>query len=161
MSRSKYINSIFFILIAAAVSFTSCTEMAVFEKNTVIPKMQWHSNFNAKGTVNISDTGSQYNIYIIIRHNDAYAYNNIWLNVGLQPPGDSMQYQKINITLGSDATGWEGTGMNDIWEVRKLIFRLPKRFIRQGQYNFSIQQIMRDEPLRGVMSAGIRLQKAG
>ena len=158
--RNKFIIWASVFLLATA-AFSSCTEIEVFEKNTVIPNMQWQNNFSAKGTVKISDTASSYNIYIIIRHNDAYAYNNIWLNVGLQPPGDSMQYQKINLTLGNDAGGWEGSGMNDIWEVRKLISGLPKRFIKKGEYNFSVQQIMRDDPLKGIMNAGIRLQKAG
>lgn len=148
------------VWLLSVVLFSSCTELAVFEKNTVIPNMQWQNNFTAKGTVNISDTTAAYNIYIIIRHTDAYVYNNIWLNVGLQPPGDSMQFQKLNLTLGNDAAGWEGSGMNDIWEVRKLISGLPKRFMKKGEYNFSIQQIMRDDPLSGIMNAGIRLQKA-
>ena len=150
-----------FILLLAIILFSSCTRLDVFEKNTTIPGMKWNTNFIASGTVNISDTVSAYNIYIVMRHTDAYNYNNIWLNTGLQTPGDSMKFQKINLTLGNDASGWEGSGMNDIWEVRKLISGVPKRFIHSGRYNFSIQQIMRDDPLREVMSIGIRLEKAG
>lgn len=149
-----------FILLLAVIFFSSCTRLDVFEKNTTIPGMKWNTNFIATGTVNISDTVSAYNIYIVMRHTDAYNYNNIWLNTGLQAPGDSMKFQKINLTLGNDASGWEGSGMNDIWEVRKLISGVPKRFIRSGLYNFSIQHIMRDDPLREVMSIGIRLEKA-
>lgn len=149
-----------FILLLIVILFSSCTRLDVFEKNTTIPGMKWNTNFIATGTVNISDTVSAYNIYIVMRHTDAYNYNNIWLNTGLQAPGDSMKFQKINLTLGNDASGWEGSGMNDIWEVRKLISGVPKRFIRSGLYNFSIQHIMRDDPLREVMSIGIRLEKA-
>ena len=65
--------------------------------------------------------------------------------------------QKINLSLGSDAQGWEGIGMNDIWEVRKLIARVP---LKKGDYNFSIGQIMRDNPLQHIMSVGLRLKKA-
>lgn len=149
-----------FILLFAVVFFSSCTQSDVFEKNTTIPGMKWNTNFIVTGAVNISDTLSAYNIYIVMRHTDAYNYNNIWLNTGLQAPGDSMKFQKINLTLGNDASGWEGSGMNDIWEVRKLISGVPKRFIRSGIYNFSIQHVMRDDPLREVMSIGIRLEKA-
>lgn len=149
-----------FILLFAVVFFSSCTQLDVFEKNTTIPGMKWNTNFIVTGAVNISDTLSAYNIYIVMRHTDAYNYNNIWLNTGLQAPGDSMKFQKINLTLGNDASGWEGSGMNDIWEVRKLISGVPKRFIRSGIYNFSIQHVMRDDPLREVMSIGIRLEKA-
>jgi gliding motility-associated lipoprotein GldH len=148
------------ILIMLAVVAASCRQLDIFEKNTNIPGMKWQNNFTATGTFNITDTASLYNIYIVLRHTDGYKYNNIWLNAGIQAPGDSMQLQKINLTLANDATGWEGTGMNDIWEVRKLISAEPKPFFRKaGIYTFSISQIMRDNPLENVMSAGMRIEK--
>ena len=71
-----------------------------------------------------------------------------------------MFFQNINLTLANDANGWEGSGMNDIWEVRKLVNGQPRRFIKAGDYKFSITQIMRDNPLPGIMSAGLRVQRA-
>lgn len=148
-----------FLILCAFVS--SCREIDVFEKNISIPNMQWNNSYNAAGTFLIKDTNSTYNIFLVLRHTDAYAYNNIWLNIGLQAPGDSsLKFQKINLALGNDAQGWEGIGMNDIWEVRKLISGTPKKFIRSGTYNFSIAQLMRDNPLLHIISAGISVQKA-
>ncbi len=139
----------------------SCREIDLFEKNISIPNMQWFNNYNATGSFLIKDTNSTYNVLLVLRHTDAYQYNNIWLNIGLQAPGDvALQYQKINLSLGNDAHGWEGVGMNDIWEVRKLISGVPKRFIKTGQYYFSIAQLMRDNPLLHVISAGMSIQKA-
>ena len=80
--------------------------------------------------------------------------------MGLQAPGDSLYYQKLNLQLGNDATGWEGTGMNDIWEVRKLLNGEPRRFRRAGTYYFSIAQIMRDNPLLHIMSVGVRVENS-
>jgi gliding motility-associated lipoprotein GldH len=137
-----------------------CATIDVFEKNTPIPGNRWSRDFAATGSFEITDTASFYNIYIVLRHTDSYNYNNIWLNVGVMSPGDSMRFQKIDLTLGNDREGWEGTGMNDIWEVRKLIFGQPRRFVRPGTYNFSIRHIMRDDPLPHVMSAGLRIEKA-
>src|SRR6218665_3352043 len=112
-------NIVFSILVVSGLLF-SCTQMEVYEKNSPIPNYEWRSDFAATGSFDITDTLSAYNIYIVLRHTDAYNYNNIWLNVGLQAPGDdSLRYQKVDLPLGSDASGWEGTGMNDIWELRK------------------------------------------
>ncbi len=139
----------------------SCRGINLFEKNIPVPNMEWNNNFNAVGSLLIRDTVSTYNVFLVLRHTDAYLYNNLWLNVGLQSPGqDSMQYQKINLSLGNDAKGWDGVGMNDIWEVRKLISGTPKRFIRPGIYNFNITQIMRDNPLLHIISVGMSVQKA-
>ncbi len=157
MFRINKSGFFYFILIIIACT-ASCTQINVFEKNSNIPGYKWQNNFAATGTFNIDDTLAPYNLYLVLRHTDAYAYNNIWLNVGLQSPGDSLFFQKIDLSLGNDANGWEGTGMNDIWEIRKPLAQ-NKRFRKKGQYSFSIFQIMRDNPLLNVMSAGLRVEK--
>jgi gliding motility-associated lipoprotein GldH len=136
----------------------SCGQIEVFEKNTPIPDYKWATGFAATGKFEIKDTSSSYNIYIVLRHTDRYDFNNIWMNVGLQPPGDSLFFQKVDLNLGSDANGWEGTGTNDIWEVRKPL-ALNKRFIKKGEYQFKILHIMRVDPLPNVMSVGMRVEK--
>jgi len=141
------------------LQLTSCTQVEIFEKNTSIPNYQWKNDLEIKGSFSIADTTVAYNTYIVLRHTDAYKYNNIWLNVGIQPPADSMHYQKVDLPLGTDATGWMGTGMNDIWEIRQPLFNQAFKFKKPGTYNFTITQIMRDNPLPAVMSAGLRLQK--
>jgi len=150
-----------FLLLATVCGLfiSSCTQIEIFEKDTSIPGYTWQQGFSAKGDFVIADTTSPYNIYLVLRHTDAYQYNNIWLNVGLQPPGDSMHIQKVNLVLGNDANGWEGNGMNDIWEVRKLLNGDARRFKKAGKYSFSISQIMRDNPLQHIMSVGLRIEK--
>ena len=155
MKRHSHI--IFLLFTFQLLLFASCTQLDVFEKNTPIPDYNWKSGFAATGSFTIKDTASTYNISLVLRHNDAYKYNNIWLNIGLQYPGDSMRYRKFELQLATDASGWEGSGMNDIWEVRKPLELL--KFKKQGNYIFNITQIMRDNPLQHVMSAGLRVQK--
>ncbi len=148
------------IVLATILLFSSCKEIDVFEKNTNIPNMQWQNNFAATGNFIITDTTKAYNVYVVLRHTDAYKYNNIWLGIQLKAPNnDTAITQKINLQLGSDATGWEGVGINDIWEVRKLIVSNSKLFTKKGTYSFSIYQIMRNNPLKDVMSIGLNVQK--
>ena len=150
----------FLTVVATCVIYiSSCTQIDIFEKNTTIPNNEWKQDFAATGDFLVADTISPYSIYLVLRHTDAYQYNNIWLNIGLQPPGDSMHFQKVNLVLGDDANGWEGSGMNDIWEVRKLLNAEPRRFRQPGKYSFKILQIMRDNPLPHIMSVGLRLEK--
>lgn len=153
------VNCRFFI--ACCLLFSSCKQIDIFEKNVSIPNYEWKHSFAANGSFIIKDTSSGYNIYLVLRHTDAYRYNNIWLNIGMQLPGDTMNIQKVEIPLGTDANGWEGTGMNDIWELRTLLNVDPrhKRFTKTGTYNFSINHIMRDDPLPNIMSVGLRIEK--
>ena len=147
----------FLSLFAISLAIFSCKQVNIYEKNTPISHYKWQQNFAATGTFFIKDTTSSYNIYVVLRHTDAYKYNNIWLNIGVQEPGDTMFFQNKDLILANDATGWEGTGMNDIWEIRKLIY--VHKFRKTGECKFSITQIMRDNPLPDIMSAGLRVQK--
>ena len=95
----------------------------------------------------------------MLRHTDAYNYNNLWLTLGSQAAGDTMRYQNINVELGDDAKGWAGTGMDDIFEVRKNITPGPIPFKKSGNYTFSVAQIMRENPLKHILNVGMRVEK--
>lgn len=149
----------FLFIALVSVFFVSCGKIDLYEKQAQIPAQQWFYNYVPEFTFHIDDTSSLYNVYIVLRHTDLYNYNNIWLNIGSKTPGDSMHFQKVNLTLASDAKGWEGRGTGDIFEVRKNISPGPVSFKRSGDYTFSIAQIMRENPLRYILNVGIRLEK--
>lgn len=146
-------------ILLLTLTATSCIKIDQFEKTAQIPSREWFYNNTAAFTFHITDTTSLYNLYIVLRHTDAYNYSNIWLRLGTQFPGDTMQFQNINLTLASDAKGWDGTGMDNIFEVRKNISRGPVPFKKPGDYTFSVSQIMRENPLENILNVGVRVEK--
>ncbi|MEO6813156.1 MAG: gliding motility lipoprotein GldH [Ginsengibacter sp.] len=146
------------ILFISLIIF-SCGKIDLFEKQANIPDQQWFYSNVPQFTFHIDDTLSHYNIYVVLRHTDLYNYNNLWLRLGSKAPGDSMRFQNINLRLASDSKGWEGSGTDDIYEVRKNISPGPVSFKSAGDYTFSIGQIMRENPLKYVMSVGLRVEK--
>ena len=149
----------FFLISLLPLIFASCIKIDLFEKQATIPSQQWFYTDVPKFTFHIDDTTSLYNVYVILRHTDLYKYNNIWLRIGLKTPTDSFNYQNVNVVLATDAKGWEGTGMDDIYEVRKSISATPFSFKTSGDYTFSIQQIMRENPLKNILNVGLRVEK--
>lgn len=149
----------FLLILLLPVFLNSCIKINLFEKQAAIPSQQWYYSYVPNFTFHIDDTSSLYNVYIILRHTDLYNYNNIWLRVGSTAPGDSMHFQNLNLVLASDSKGWDGTGMDDIFEVRKNISAGPLSFKRPGDYTFSIAQIMRENPLKYILDVGVRVEK--
>jgi gliding motility-associated lipoprotein GldH len=147
------------VIFSCMIGFTSCNKIGVYEKNTPIPKYNWQNNFVPSFTFNITDTTSRYNIYMVVRHTDAYQFNNVWCNATTTFPGEAPKQQRLEVVLGNDANGWEGTGMDDIWELRKPISPGPISFKKAGAYTFTIAQIMRVNPLPNILSVGIRVEK--
>ena len=158
MKLNSYKSSII-VLLGISLWFTACSKIDVFEKNTAIAGHKWTYRLQPVFEFAINDTTSSYNLYVVLRHTDAYKYNNIWLNIGSQAPADTMRYQRFDLQLGNDADGWEGNGMDDIWEVRKSITKGPFKFNKAGNYKFSIAQVMRENPLQEIMSVGVRVEK--
>jgi gliding motility-associated lipoprotein GldH len=141
--------------------FISCSlNTDAFEKNIAIPGQKWQSGFKPEISFAITDTASLYNVYLVLRHTDAYDYNNIWINATVMQPGDSgSRSQRYDLTLATNSKGWLGSAMDDIYEHRVLIQPRTK-FKKPGAYQFSIEQIMREDPLLHILNVGIRIEKA-
>lgn len=156
----KYIKTAA-LLLGVCMAATSCRQLDVYEKNVSIPAYQWKQNFVPGFDFEIKDTSSQYAIFIVLRHTDAYRYSNIWLNITgmLQNKDTLVRLPHVELQLGKEDKGWEGTGMDDIWEVRKPISKGPVQFKKAGLYHFTVAQVMREDPLLNVMSVGVRVER--
>ena len=159
----KKINALLLLLLVTGAGFMqSCTTGDLFEKTEVIPGHRWKSSFKPSFTFNISDTTSAYRLYLVIRHTDKYHFNNIYINLSVKQPGsDSTETVRFDCKLGNDEAGWLGSGMDDIIEQRVPLTpkEIPVYFRKKGSYTYSLEQIMREDPLENVLNAGIRLEK--
>ena len=150
-------------LIACCPCFwISCSPLpGTFEKDIALPHQQWDSSFRPTIDFSISpdDTAYRYNVYLVLRHTDAYNYNNIWIRGTVRQPGDSVaRSERYDLLLATNEKGWLGSGMDDIYEHRVLIQQQTK-FSRPGKYSFTLEQIMREDPLKHVLNIGVRIER--
>lgn len=150
--------------------FSTCTTIDLYEKEVPVPAHQWQSSFKPQFRFQIKDTVASYQFYILLRHNNKYKYNNVWINLWAKSPADSLQKLGLELPL-ANKEGWLGTGMDDIFEHRirvgeeaeKYSFVKPTgngfRFTKPGEYIFTLEQTMREDPLPNVMNVGFRLEK--
>ena len=161
-SRIRSLSSLIILLLfTACIHLSSCHTIDLYEKVVAIPGHSWHSNFKPKFVFTIKDTTSNYQLYIILRHNEKYNYNNIWLNLYAESAADSIQKFMLELPLASREKGWLGIAMDDLYEHRIALTLDPQKFNfkRSGQYSFTIEQVMREDPLQNVMDVGLRLEK--
>ena len=140
----------------------SCTTIDLYEKSVPIPEHNWSSSFRPEFTFTIKDTSVPYQLFFVLRHRDKYRYSNIYINLYTRQPGrDSAEKIQFDLALATSEKGWLGSGMDDLYEHRipltppdkELYFRKP------GTYTFTVEQIMREDPLENVWNAGIRIEK--
>ena len=154
-------NRSFFYFFILMILLGSCQTIDLYEKNVPVPGHAWRTAFKPQFRFQIRDTSTSYNIYVVLRHNERYNYNNIWVNISTQVPGDTMiRKAQYELPLANNE-GWIGkeTAMDDLYEHRVRI--TPKEGIRMksGEYLFTIEHIMREDPLEHVMNVGLRVEK--
>jgi gliding motility-associated lipoprotein GldH len=148
----------------------SCNTIDLYEKVVPVPGHQWRSSYRPQFTFEIKDTTVPYQAFVIFRHNNMYRYNNIWVNVLAKAPADTARKLSLELPL-ANKEGWLGTGMDDVFEHRVRIGGEMEKlgfvrtaadgfyFAKPGAYTFTLEQIMRDDPLADVMNVGLRLEK--
>ena len=143
------------VVLAAWLFFSACTTNNVYEKMAFFPKHEWAKAQKDSFTFRVPDS-SLYRVYFVFRHTDAYRWNNIWLNMQIKKDADTAIRLKSEFTLADNYKGL-GTAVDDVIEHRLLFDTLHTR--QPATYTFTIQQVMREDPLQHVLNAGIRVEK--
>jgi gliding motility-associated lipoprotein GldH len=153
LKRSLLPGLVFFMI--SACTWTT----GVFEKNLDFRGLEWPASIKPDISFEITDTVSAYNVYIVIRHTDAYHFNNMYVRATVQEPGETKgRTGDYDLQLATNGKGWIGTAMDDIYDARLLI-QPNTRFRKTGTYHIVLEQLMREDPLQNVLSAGLRLEK--
>ncbi len=138
---------------------TSCLKNKVYEKNYSIENMQWLRNDTLSFEVEVTDTISSYNLLINVRHRTDYAFSNLWIDLTTIFPSDTSGNLQVQLKLGDNEEGrWRGDCMTDICDAQISIIE-GLRLHEKGKYRFLLHHNMRSNPLDGIMSIGLRLEK--
>ena len=147
-----------YIILLTSYILPSCTTIDLYEKSVTIPKHAWESSFRPAFDFTIKDTTVPYKLFLVLRHNEKYNFNNIYVNVYVKGPGqDSVQKIQQDLVLATNEKGWLASGMDDIYDHRIPLG--PEQSLKAGNYQFTIEQIMRENPLKNVLNVGIRIEK--
>lgn len=148
------------LLVALSTMMIACGQINIYEKTVTVPAHAWSSSFKPGFDFDITDSSSVYQVFLVIRHTEQYRYNNIYLNLRIKGPGnDSALVLRREIKLANNER-WLGEGMDDIYEHRTPIGLLgDTKALTPGTYHFTLEQIMREDPLDHVLDVGLRVEK--
>lgn len=126
------------------------------EKLVNLKQMQWPHSLHPWIDMEIDDSTATYHIFAVVRHTQAFKYNNLMVNFAIVRPGDSAKTSTLNLPLGNPA-GWLGDTLGTIVESRVRITPDPIH-LGVGKNSFIVDQIMPDEPLTGIVQIGVRIE---
>lgn len=172
-------RTLFALLLISTLSFAGCIPSPYYQKSYSIPGNKWSYDFRPSFVVDIEDTAIHYNLSFIIRHTNNYAYSNIWLNVLVKKPGDSIfRKTRVEIPLATPQGQWLGKGMGELYEQRRMIVldhkaipltdelvsvseaSIDDLFLNKGRYEIKFEQNMREQNLSDLLHVGLRIEKS-
>jgi gliding motility-associated lipoprotein GldH len=151
------LKKLVYIIIISSL-FVACNKINVYEKRVTIPNHTWDKSFVPTFTFNNNAADKTNYLFAIVRHTNNYPYNNIYVKLTIKNAKDSSITKEINIPLTKSNANkeWANKGMDDIYEIK---YPLAPFAGDAGKYTFTLENIMRDNPLPEILNIGLRLER--
>ena len=157
----KPTSSILFILILS--SLFSCDKTRVFDDYKSVGTA-WNRDSIVKFDLPKLDPVKKYNVFVNLRNNDNYPFNNIFLLVSLENPDGLTKVDTLEYAMANPDGTLLGDGFSDTKES-KLFYKENLNFDKKGKYKIRIQQAIRQtgktvgvKELDGISEVGLRIE---
>ena len=157
----KIKNSILFIVMLLMI--VSCDKRSVFDQYKSVGNA-WHKDSIVTFELPKLDAKKFYNLYINVRDNDDYPFNNLFLIVSLEQPNKQVKVDTIEYQMTNPDGTLLGDGFSDVKES-KLFYKGKENFIQKGVYKIHIKHATRQTgkiegvtSLQGITDVGFRIE---
>lgn len=136
----------------------ACSKGVVFSKYETLPENGWSTANKLKFEVNIDDNQGLNNVFLTVRHADAYPYSNLFVFLTTEYPDGKIVKDTLECLLANQKGEWKGDGAGDLWDD-KIPLKKNLRFPLTGKYTFTFEQGMRVDPLPLILDFGMIIEK--
>ena len=146
--------------------FASCDSNRVYDTYKSLDNNRWLQDDSISFEFQIIDTISKNNLYLNIRNNNEYLYNNLYLISQIVFPDGKKFVDTLQYEMADKNGKFLGVGISEIKHSR-LLFKENIMFPTSGKYKVSVRQAMRKngnvegiKELNGITDLGFRIEKA-
>lgn len=157
----KIKNSILLILILLLV--ISCDKQRAFDQYKSVGD-GWHKDSIVTFELPKLDAKKTYNLYVNIRDNADYPFNNLFLIISLEHPNHQVKVDTLEYQMTNPDGSLLGDGFSDIKE-NKLFYKDKVSFTQKGIYKIHIKHATRQTgkiegvtSLLGITDIGFRVE---
>ncbi|MBC7643009.1 MAG: gliding motility lipoprotein GldH [Flavobacterium sp.] len=145
------------------ISLFSCDKTRVFDEYKSVGSA-WNRDSIVKFDLPKLEPTKKYNLFINLRNNDNYPFNNMFLLVALENPDGLIKVDTLEYEMANLDGMLLGEGFSDTKES-KLFYKENLKFDKKGVYKVRIQQAVRQngkvagvKELNGVTEVGFRIE---
>ena len=151
------------VLLLLCVCFVSCDKNRVFDDYKSVGN-SWHKDSIVTFELPELDKDKSYNLFLNVRDNDDYPFNNLFLIVSLEQPDKKIRVDTLEYSMTNPDGTLLGEGFSDIKE-NKLYYKANEKFSQKGIYKIHIKQAVRQtgkiegvDQLKGITDVGFRIE---
>ena len=152
-----------FLFVIVAILFISCDKKRVFDEYKPVGK-SWDKDSIVTFNLPELDSTKQYNLFLNIRDNSNYPYNNLFLIVSLVAPNGLTTVDTLEYLMADNEGNLLGEGFTDV-KTSKLVYKERMKF-KAGKNILHVKQAVREtgkvngvEKLEGITDVGFRIEK--
>lgn len=159
------LNKVQIIVACCILLVVSCDSYKIFDEYKSV-NGSWQAKNIIEFSFTFKDTIESYNVFINVRNNNNYKYNNLFLIGEIKFPNgksitDTLEYKMAKPTGELLGTGFSDVKENKLWYKERIVFD------ESGLYKIKLQHAMREngnidglESLNGITDIGLRIEKA-
>lgn len=146
-----------FLSLCALIMLVSCGEEAMYDEFVRVPNHGWNADSAVTFDVLVNDTNANYAVYVRIRHNANYPYQNLYLFRSIESAEEEVHHDKVNYQVAKPSGEWLGDGFGALKTIEAPYSRSTLRFNKKGTYRFKFTQGMREDVLQGIEEIGLKI----
>jgi gliding motility-associated lipoprotein GldH len=153
-----------FAIIIISIGFIACSTDTVVSEMESIPN-GWSKDEPILFTIPKLDSVKLYNLFLTVRNNNEYAYNNLFLITKLNFPNGKVVTDTLEYKMANPDGTWLGNGVGAIKES-KLWCKESINFKEEGNYTLLVMHAMRNNGevegvtnLQGITDVGYSIEK--
>jgi len=152
-----------FVALLAIFSLMSCQRGLVKSDYKATENGIWQKDNQIEFTFSELDSLAQYNMFINVRNDDTFPYNNLFLIAELTAPDGSIEKDTLEYKMANPDGSWLGQGSGSLKE-NKLWYKENIVFSSSGVYTLTVSHAMRKngsvsgvEQLQGITDVGFEI----
>ena len=160
--REVSVKPVAFCLNVLIFLLASCDGQRVYENGVEFEDRAWKVIDEPRFEFTIGDTTERYDLYYNIRNSLDYPYARIFVTYHLYDSvGKEITKKLLFNDLFDQKTGapFGDSGLGDLYDHRFPILHMHS-FGYPGRYSLKLDQLTRQDTLKGVIAVGVRVEKS-
>jgi gliding motility-associated lipoprotein GldH len=144
------VNNWIIAAVVVTVGFSSCKKAPHYSETHVFKDGVWGSGEQPVFSFDMQDSVGLYDLSFVLRLNNDYDYQNIWILMHTTRPEGTISTDTINLQVFDERGRWMGKKTGATYTFTG-IFAFQHRFETRGEHSIRMEHAVMNPELRGVM----------